>query len=183
MADQSRLDKIFMITALQFAQLSNCRRLKVGAVITINNRIYGTGYNGTPAGISNCSEINKDLLLDDPDSIVRIEHGRRHHLFSSQFEIHAEMNAILDMAKRGLSPEGATLYTNIAPCKECAKLVITSGIKRVVYLEEYDRDKVISNLDNKTLEDVKYQDLNGPQIMKLLNSDIIIEQICLKENT
>ena len=191
MADQRKLDELFMRTAQEFAALSTCIRLKVGAVITKNNRIISTGYNGTPAGIINCNEINNKLDFNN-------EQDRKlHHLFSSQMEIHAEMNAILDMAKRGLNPEGATLYTTIAPCKDCAKLVVTAGIKRVVYLEEYDRDKNKINLGKINLSvidnskhqfddiiNIIYNDLNGPQIMGLLNPQMEIEHFTWeKEDT
>jgi len=176
MNKQKQFDKMFIETAQKFAELSNCIRLKVGAVITKDNRIIGTGYNGPPAGVINCNEANGNLRIYSDDPIISIEAKRKHHIFSEQFEIHAEMNAILDMAKRGLSPEGATLYTTIAPCTNCAKLVIVSGIKRIVYLQEYDRDHNKLEIENKGFDELKYRDLNGPQIIKIIAPHIEIEQ-------
>jgi dCMP deaminase len=166
-----------MKTAIEFASISNCRRLKVGAVITKNNRITSTGYNGTPSGTMNCADANSRLNLEDP------EESLKHNRFSSQFEIHAEMNAIIDMAKRGISPEGCTIYTNIMPCKDCAKLIVAAGITRLVYLNEYDRESC--RVTYKPEEGMAgnlaiiYEELNGKQILKILNPEIVIEQLLI----
>jgi len=173
---QKKLDKFFLETAVKAAEFSSCIRLKVGAVITKDNRIISTGWNGVSSGVPHCNELNNELRLINDDSLYQIEDRKKHHIFSEQFEIHAEMNAILDMAKRGLSPEGATLYTTIAPCTNCAKLVIVSGIKRIVYLKEYDRDNNKLDIEGKTLNDVLYNNLNGPQIIKVLSPNVIIEK-------
>lgn len=127
-----------MDTAILFADMSTCNRLKVGAVVVKNRRIVSSGYNGTPSGFYHCDETNSDLDYSKEEDRVK------HHSFSEKFEIHAEMNAILDMAKRGLSPADSTLYITTAPCKNCAKLIIVSGITRVVYLNAYDREKISS---------------------------------------
>jgi len=165
MPSQKELDKFFIETAQRISEFSKCQRLKVGAVITSNNRIVSCGYNGSPSGFINCNDpcACGGMTFNWDNSA-----GALHHLFSEQFEIHAEMNAILDMAKRGLSPEGCTLYTTICPCKNCAKLVIASGIKRIVFNDYYYRDVECKNLDNKEVNEIIFQELNGADIIKLL---------------
>ena len=102
------------------AQLSYAQRLKVGAVIVKDHRILSYGYNGTPAGFDNCCEIeiNGDLVTK-PEVI------------------HAEQNAILKLARHGDSSAGAILFITHAPCVDCAKLILQSGIKRVYYKKQY----------------------------------------------
>jgi dCMP deaminase len=162
--DQGKFDKFFMDTAKGMAEMSSCIRLKVGAVLTLNNRLIGSGYNGTPSGFKHCDELNDHLDLNTMD-------GRnKHHSFSSKFEIHSEVNAIIDMAKRGLSPEGSTLYVTTAPCQDCAKLVIAAGVKRVVYAEEYDREKYkdpFMDLSITLSPDILYEELSGIKILQL----------------
>jgi dCMP deaminase len=174
MADQKTLDRLFMDVAFKFAELSTCKRLKVGAIITKNNRIISSGYNGTPTGFAHCEDVHTDIEFDNA------ENSKLHHIFSEQFETHAEMNALLDMAKRGLSPEGATLYTTICPCKHCAKLVIAAGIKRVVFADYYDRDKK-SVIDGPMYTKIDYhQEYNGSDIIKIVSNDkssVKIEQL------
>jgi len=171
-----KLDQLFMRTAYEFQNLSHCVRLKVGAVITKDDRIVSCGYNGTPKGWHNCDDFNCDIEPDDLQT--NLENSKRHHLFSEQYEIHAEMNAIIDMAKRGISPIGCTLYTTIAPCKNCAKLVIASGINRIVFDKFYDRDieqQLKSRADIKTADNDLwnwvYKDLNGIDIINLLTAN------------
>jgi dCMP deaminase len=171
-----KLDKFFMQTAVNAAQFSHCIRLKVGCVITKNDRIISTGWNGTPKDFYNCEEINTNLDLNNPADRIK------HHSFSEKFEIHAEVNAIIDLAKREYSPEGATIYITTAPCHNCAKLIIACGIKRVVYLDDYDRE-VIKHIelnrfiDPKDQDKIWYGDLSGIDILKLATIDV--EKICL----
>jgi len=113
-----------MRMAHELAKLSTAQRAKVGALIVRNTHILSEGYNGTPVGFSNDCEY-----YDHVDQ------------FRTKREvIHAESNAITKLAKSTSSSDGATLYVTLAPCFECAKLIIQSGINRVVYLESY-RDK------------------------------------------
>lgn len=166
---QERLDIIFMKLANEMATMSTCSRVKVGCVITINNRIISTGINGTPSGFKNCDEIRN---YDFNNEHERIDH----HRFSEYFEMHSEQNAIVDALKREQNLEGATLYTTIAPCSNCAKLIVSSGIKRVVYSELYDRDanmkleslkKVIEAYSNNEF----YCEYNGIDLLRLLSYD------------
>jgi len=114
-------DEYFMDIAFQVRGRSTCPRLQVGAVVVKDNRIKGTGYNGSPSKMAHC---------DDVGCMMRANHCVR--------TIHAEVNALLEC-----SPEernGATIYVTARPCAECSKLIINSGIKRVVYAQEYHID-------------------------------------------
>jgi len=135
LSKQERLDKTFMDFAESLANLSHCVRVQVGAVITRDNRVISTGYNGTPAGYVNCDYHFKDDSRARDDLTFRHDHG-----LWSKHEVHAEQNAILMCAKNGIPVNEGTIYTTISPCMDCAKAIIQSGIKRVVYLVEYDRD-------------------------------------------
>lgn len=124
-------DERFMLLTVQIAQWSSCYQpnRKIGAIIVRNKRIITTGYNGAPAGIQSCVE-RKECLRRKLD----IPSGTKHELC---FAIHAEQNAIIQAAKLGISIEGATLYCTHQPCVICAKMIVNSGISRVVYKEGY----------------------------------------------
>lgn len=114
---QAQFDKRYMQMAQIWAQNSYCNRRKVGALIVRDNMIISDGYNGTPSGFPNqCEDENNK---------------------SFPYVLHAEANAITKMARSNNSSQGATLYVTSSPCIECAKLIIQSGIKRVVYGEPY----------------------------------------------
>lgn len=120
--DQRRLDNYFMGVAKLTAQLSHARRTKVGAVVTKDNRIISVGYNGTPGrGFDNNCE---DELSDGT-------------LVTKNIVVHAEMNALCFCARTEIESEGATIYLTLSPCASCALAMIQSGVKRVVYLEQY----------------------------------------------
>lgn len=117
MTKQEQFDKRYMRMALIWAENSYCSRRKVGAILVKNQMIISDGYNGTPSGFpNNCEDDNNASL---------------------PYVLHAEANAITKVARSGNNSEGATLYVTASPCIECAKLIIQSGIKRVVYYEEY----------------------------------------------
>ena len=103
--------------AHEWGMLSHCDRKKVGAIIVKNGMIISDGFNGTPTGFDNHCED---------------EEG-----YTKWYVLHAEANAILKVAKSTNSCEGATLYLTLSPCKDCAKLIHQSGIKRLVYIKEY----------------------------------------------
>lgn len=108
----------YMDTAERFAQLSCCKRLKVGAIIVKNDSILAHGWNGTPSGYkTNCCED---------------ENGR-----TSPFVLHAEQNVLVKMAKSTESIEGAELFCTHSPCPECAKMLAQSGIKKVYFRYAY----------------------------------------------
>tara|TARA_B100002019_G_C21135438_1_gene530460 strand:- start:36 stop:473 length:438 start_codon:yes stop_codon:yes gene_type:complete len=124
MPDQFILDKTYLKMAKTWSKLSKARRKKVGCIIVKNGAIISDGYNGTPKGFDNNCEINLD------------EHDKK-ALLTKPEVLHAESNAITKLAKSNNSSNGATMYITIAPCLECSKLIIQSGIKRVVYKNFY----------------------------------------------
>lgn len=119
-------DQNFINIAKEIASASKCVSKQVGAVIVKNGRILSTGYNGTPAGYTNCS-----THWDG-------EYTKEHHEWSKTYEIHAEMNAIIWAAREGISIDGATIYVTLEPCADCSKNLIASGIKRIVYDKSYE---------------------------------------------
>jgi dCMP deaminase len=114
---KSRYDKAYLKIAREWGKLSYCKRKQVGAIIVKGRMIISDGYNGTPSGFENCCEDEQNL--------------------TKWYVLHAEANAISKVARSTQSCEGATLYITLSPCKDCSKLIHQSGIKRVVYLEEY----------------------------------------------
>lgn len=143
---QNKLDEVFLNIAKEIARLSYCVRSKVGAVLVKDGNIISFGYNGTPSGITNDCEMRAYLddsaAFMDPEWIditwpLKDEDGHRYKLLTKPNVIHAESNAILKAAKSGHAVEGSTLYLTLSPCLDCCKLVLQSGIKRVVYLKDY----------------------------------------------
>jgi dCMP deaminase len=124
----SKYDKVFLELAYNLSRLSWAKRKKVGALIVKDNSIIADGYNGTPAGYSNECE--------DSD-------GNTHW-----YVLHAEANAITKLVKRGQSCSDSTLYITTSPCKECTKLIIQSGISRIVYSSKYKDQSGIDFLGN-----------------------------------
>ncbi|MFU0800847.1 MAG: hypothetical protein ACFWUE_09385 [Xylanivirga thermophila] len=124
-------DKRFMELAHVIAGWSSCYQpnRKIGAVIVKNKRIITTGYNGAPSGFPSCAERKECLRRQ-----INIPSGTKQEFC---YAIHAEQNAIVQAAKLGISIDGATLYCTHQPCVICAKLIINSGIERVVYKEPY----------------------------------------------
>lgn len=127
----NKWDKRFMDLTLHVATWSSCYQpnRQVGAVIVRNKRIITTGYNGAPSGIKSCVERGECMRRK-----LGIDSGTRHELC---YAVHAEQNAIIQAAKLGISVEGATLYCTHQPCVICAKMIINSGIARVVFKEGY----------------------------------------------
>jgi len=114
---QLRFDKAYLRMAKEWAKLSHCDRKKVGAIIVKDRMIISDGFNGTPTGFENCCE--------DEDH------------FTKWYVLHAEANAILKVASSTHSCKDATLYLTLSPCKECSKLIHQSGIKKLVFINEY----------------------------------------------
>ncbi|MBO4340321.1 MAG: dCMP deaminase family protein [Bacteroidales bacterium] len=112
-----KFDGSYLRMAEIWAQNSYCKRRKVGALLVKDKMIISDGYNGTPSGFEN--------VCEDENGVTK------------PYVLHAEANAITKVAKSGNSSSGATLYVTASPCVECAKLIIQSGITRVVYRDEY----------------------------------------------
>ena len=125
-----------------WGQNSYCQRRKVGALLVKDKMIISDGYNGTPSGFENICEDE--------------------HQATKPYVLHAEANAITKVAKSNNSSEGATLYVTASPCLECAKLIIQSGIKRVVYSEKYRTDDGIRLLQRAGIE-MKYLECEIPE--------------------
>ncbi|MCD8287122.1 MAG: cytidine/deoxycytidylate deaminase family protein [Clostridia bacterium] len=124
-------DKRFIEMAEQIGSWSSCYKQDrhVGAIIVKNKRVIATGYNGAPQGIKSCVERGECMRQK-----YGIESGTRHELC---YAVHAEQNAIIQAARVGCSVEGCTLYCTHQPCVICAKIIINSGITRIVYEEGY----------------------------------------------
>ena len=127
----NKWDIRFMEMARLVSSWASCyqENRKIGAVIVKNKRVLTTGYNGAPAGIKTCRE--KGECLRDK---LGIPSGTR---METCYAVHAEQNAIVQAAKLGVSIDGATLYCTHQPCSMCCKMIINSGITRVVYKEGY----------------------------------------------
>jgi dCMP deaminase len=134
------LDKRYIEMARIWAQNSYCNRRKVGALLVKNKMIISDGYNGTPSGFEN--------VCEDENNVTK------------PYVLHAEANAITKVAKSNNSSDGATLYITSSPCIECAKLIIQSGIKRVVYLDNYHKVDGIELLTRAKIEVVCVNDNN-----------------------
>jgi dCMP deaminase len=129
---QRKYDTAYLRMAREWAKLSHCNRKQVGALIVKNHTIISDGYNGTPSGFTNACED---------------EHGETHW-----YVLHAEANAILKVAKSTQNAKDATLYITLSPCKECSKLIIQAGIKRVVYFNAYKDNSGIDFLTKFGIE-------------------------------
>ncbi len=109
-----------MEVARTVATRATCPRASVGAVIVREHRILTTGYNGAPRGVAHCSEIGCEMVSG--------------HCVRST---HAEANAVVQGALHGVGLDGATAYCTHQPCVNCAKLLISAGIVRIVYASAY----------------------------------------------
>jgi len=133
-------DKRFMDVAKLVAHWSSCCRegRQVGCVIAKNKRILTTGYNGASSGIENC--IERGVCMRQEQGIPS---GTRHEIC---YAAHAEQNALIQAARLGVSVEGASLYCTHQPCAICSKLIINSGIARIVYEQPYPDDFAVEIL-------------------------------------
>jgi dCMP deaminase len=122
-------DEIYMDLACNLALKSHCVKMKVGAVLTKDTRIVSLGYNGPPAGTHNCDEEWPE------EGCPRDSKG------SCSLALHAEQNAILYAAKNNVALDGCTLYITLSPCIACARIIFTTGIRKVYYLHSYAQYK------------------------------------------
>ena len=139
MDKQQRYDELYLDIAQRISEMSHDTDHKVGTVIVKDNNILAFGFNGMPAGMSNeCKHPNGSTLPE---------------------VIHAEANAICKLAKSTGSSEGATLYSTLSPCVECAKLIMQSGINRILFRETFKDDAGILLLlnNNKEVKGVKWR--------------------------
>lgn len=131
-------DEYFIKMVETVGSRGTCDRGRAGCVITKNNRIIATGYVGAPAGLPHCDEAGHEMhTVKHPDG-----HESRHCIRTT----HAEQNAICQAARSGVSVEGGSIYVKMTPCYVCAKMIINTGIKKVVCAEDYhagDRTKEV----------------------------------------
>jgi dCMP deaminase len=133
---QQLLDNRYLRMAAIWAENSYCERRKVGALLVKDKMIISDGYNGTPSGFEN--------ICEDENGTTK------------NYVLHAEANAITKVAKSNNNSENATLYVTTSPCIECTKLIIQSGIKRVVFTEAYRITDGIELLKRAGIEVVQY---------------------------
>lgn len=128
---QHEKDVFYMEFAKHSASKSKDNSTKVGACLVNDNRLLSIGYNGAPRGF--------------PDDKVPLVHNENDPIEKrkNSYMVHAELNAILNYGGALKDLRGATLYVTVSPCHECAKIIIQTGIKRVVYLNEYHRSETI----------------------------------------
>lgn len=134
-AKQERYDRAYLKMAMEWAKLSHCERKKVGALLVKDGMLISDGYNGTPSGFPNVCETDE---------------GETHW-----YVLHAEANAITKIAKSTNNAKDSTLYITMSPCKDCCKLILQSGIKRMVYIDEYKDTTAIAFLKSAGLEVVR----------------------------
>ena len=126
-------DDYFLEVANAISKRGTCDRGKSGCVIVNNNQIVSAGYVGSPPGLPHCDDVGHQMkkLTHEDGSVT--QHCVR--------TVHAEQNAICQAAKRGVSVEGATIYCRMTPCRVCAMLLVSSGIKRVYCETRYHDNK------------------------------------------
>ena len=129
---QIEYDKRYLEMARIWAKNSYCERRQVGAIIVKEKMIISDGYNGTPSGFENICEDENHL--------------------TKPYVLHAEANAITKVAKSNNSSDDATLYVTTSPCMECSKLIIQSGIKRVVFCDKYHNTEGLKLLERANIE-------------------------------
>ena len=137
---QRRYDIAYLKMACEWAKLSHCKRKQVGAIIVKDGMIISDGYNGTPAGFdNNCEDDNGE---------------------TNWYVLHAEANAITKVARSTNSADNSTLYLTLSPCKECSKLILQCGIKRLVFKNKYKDDSGLEFLVNAGVEILQIENLD-----------------------
>lgn len=138
--DRPSIDETLIRVATVISARGTCQRASVGAIISRDGRIISTGYVGSPRGFPHCTTVGCE---QGPDGgCIRT--------------VHAEANAITFAARHGLATEGATLYCTHSPCRACAKLIVNSGIVRVVYEHDYRDQFPIQKLKTAGIEVVQH---------------------------
>jgi len=134
---QDRYDRAYLKMALEWAKLSHCARKQVGALIVKEGMIISDGYNGTPTGFGNSCENEDGKTL--------------------WYVLHAEANAIMKVARSTNDARNSTLYITLSPCKDCSKLILQAGIKRVVFITKYKDSSGLEFLEQAGIEVVQIE--------------------------
>jgi len=193
MSKKYKYMNFFIDNALNSANMSYCKRRKVGAVIVKDNRTIVNGWNGTVSGENNECEENfqkeSDIetakikkIKNKSDKKVAKEFCKEYGLIFVKFEtnknkifvkykrpsvrtkasvVHAEANAIAFAAKEGISTKNCTLYVTLSPCMNCSNLIIQSGIKKIIYFEEYRDNSGIEHLKKNGIKVKKFKEKNN----------------------
>lgn len=122
-------DEYFLEVMHSLAKRATCDRGRTACLIVKDNQIIVSGYVGSPPGLPHCDEVGHLLKTVTHEDGKQTTHCMR--------TLHAEQNAICQAAKRGVSVDGATMYCKLAPCRTCAMLLISAGIKRIVAEYKY----------------------------------------------
>ncbi|MEK7585447.1 MAG: cytidine/deoxycytidylate deaminase family protein [Patescibacteria group bacterium] len=156
-------DEYFMSIAELVGSRGTCSRGRSGCVIVRDKRILVTGYVGSPAGLPHCDDVGHEMNRVLNEDGTESEHCVR--------TAHAEQNAVAQAAKLGVSIDGSVLYCHMVPCYICAKILINSGIKKVIALKDYHRSQrtkeifaeagVKLQILNKEVEDYKQDRFAG----------------------
>ena len=146
-------DARFMSMAETVADWSSCFQANrhVGAVIVKDKRILTTGYNGAPSGIESCAERGECLRR-----VRNIASGTMQEVC---YAVHAEQNAIIQAAKLGISLEGSTMYVTHQPCVICTRMILNSGVKKVIYKNGYPDDFALELFAKSDVKLIKYSEL------------------------
>jgi len=167
----SKFDKFLMETAKVWSKASSCKKRQVGAVIAKDTRVIAIGYNGTLPGFDNACEDNELVCIDCGTATVYDEvedsgycHTCRRYAYTiiksrtKESVIHAEQNALMNALKNGISTNGSSMYITTAPCVNYSKLMISAGVKEVVYLEDYKTDDGIELLNESGVKTKKLKE-------------------------
>jgi dCMP deaminase len=170
-----KMIKAHLDVAQRYAELSKARRLQVGAIVVKDDRIISIGYNGTAPGDDNNCEDIQWMPRDtggwlNPDEVFQMfplvgehpEYGQWHYRLKTRDDvIHAEENAIAKLARSHESGNGATMFITHAPCQQCAKLILQSGIREVWYGRRYRSDDGINYLSSRGVACHEYKESNN----------------------
>lgn len=132
----------YMNICSELSKRSTCLRLQTACIIVKNNVIISVGYNGVPSKQKHCCDYwRENNPFSTMEDLIKSDFFyREHHVWSTIREIHGEMNAILFAGKNGISLQDSTLYTLYSPCIQCAKAILTAGIKNIYYKYIYKRN-------------------------------------------
>ena len=141
-----RIKEYFKDVCIRTSELSTCVSKQVGCLLIIDKRIIAMSYNGVPSGVKHCNEMFNSNNFDREE----------HHDWSHLNENHAEQNLVSFCANKGISMMNGSLIISISPCIHCAKLLLNTGLKEVIYLNEYDKD----------ISGIRFLQENGLRCMK-----------------
>lgn len=137
----------YMDVAERFAQLSSAVRLQVGAIVVKDDRIISIGYNGMPAGWDNDCEDHHTMIDNDGNRFIESK--------TKPEVLHAEMNALMKLAKSSESGDNAAIFITHSPCMDCAKGIYQAGIKEVYYKNDYRSSQGLDFLEKCQLKITK----------------------------